>query len=185
MLNIERLLMNKLEIVGIVAACISLTSLCFKTTTIKGTIYMRLLNLVGCAIFVVYGFILPAYSTGISNIFCVVINFIYLIKAIREEKQMFKHHSRARIHKRCKKVAKYILKTGCTIREAASEFEYSKSQCFVDMTVTLPSIHRNLALKVNEVLERNKKERAIRGGMATCYKYAVQRGEIGTIQEGS
>lgn len=75
------------EIIGIVATLFVIASMCFKTTSIKGSIIMRSLNIVGSVIFVFYGFWLPAYSTGILNIILVIINCYHLITLINELKK--------------------------------------------------------------------------------------------------
>ena len=65
----------------------------------------------------------------------------------------------------------YILDTGATVRAAAKVFKISKSTVHKDVTERLyydnPQLHR----LVKEVLEKNKQERHIRGGMATKRKY--------------
>ena len=71
-----------IELVGIVATLFILTSMLFKTNTTKGAIIMRSINLVGSAIFVVYGSLLPAISTAILNAGLVIINTIHLIRLI-------------------------------------------------------------------------------------------------------
>lgn len=79
--------MSWVEIVGIVATVFILISMCFKTTTFKGSFYLRLLNLIGSVIFVVYGILLPAISTAILNGALVFVNFYYLVRLIRDRKK--------------------------------------------------------------------------------------------------
>lgn len=62
-----------IELIGIIATLFILTSMLFKTNTTKGAIIMRSINLVGSAIFVVYGSLLPAISTAILNAGLVII----------------------------------------------------------------------------------------------------------------
>ncbi len=76
-----------IEIIGIVATLFVIASMCFKTTSIKGSIIMRSLNIVGSVIFVFYGFLLPAYSTGILNIVLLLVNSYHLITLINELKK--------------------------------------------------------------------------------------------------
>ena len=79
-----------IELIGIIATLFILTSMLFKTNTTKGAIIMRSINLVGSAIFVVYGSLLPAISTAILNAGLVIINSIHLIRliiAIKKEKE--------------------------------------------------------------------------------------------------
>ena len=68
-------------------------------------------------------------------------------------------------------IADYIVETGATVRAAASVFGVSKSTVHKDMAERLPYINRNLYKEVHAVLETNKDERHIRGGMATKEKY--------------
>ena len=79
--------MNWIEILGIVAGAVILFSMLFKTTSYKGTVAMRSINMVGSVVFAVYGFLLPAYATGIMNACLVFINMFYLIKEIRDHKK--------------------------------------------------------------------------------------------------
>ena len=76
-----------IELVGIVATLFILTSMLFKTNTTKGAIIMRSINLVGSAIFVVYGALLPAISTAILNAGLVLINGFHLIRLLKIKKQ--------------------------------------------------------------------------------------------------
>lgn len=79
-----------IELIGIIATLFILTSMLFKTNTTKGAIIMRSINLVGSAIFVVYGSLLPAISTAILNAGLVIINTFHLIRliiTIKKEKE--------------------------------------------------------------------------------------------------
>jgi len=67
--------------------------------------------------------------------------------------------------------AKYILKTGATVRAAAKRFSVSKTTVHKDMRKRLTDIDRELSKQVDRVLIRNMQERHIRGGMATRRKY--------------
>ena len=67
--------------------------------------------------------------------------------------------------------AEYITETGQTVRAAAIRFGLSKSTVHKDMTTRLAEIDGLLFEKVRTVLDRNKAERHIRGGMATRRKY--------------
>lgn len=71
--------------------------------------------------------------------------------------------------------AHYIIETGATVREAAKEFHISKSTVHKDLQERLPLINYPLYLQVRVVLERNKQERHIRGGLATKQKYAARK----------
>ena len=68
-------------------------------------------------------------------------------------------------------IADYIVETGATVRAAASVFGVSKSTVHKDITERLRQINKVLGEQVAAVLETNKDERHIRGGMATKQKY--------------
>ena len=68
-------------------------------------------------------------------------------------------------------LAIYIIKTGATIRTTAKHFGISKSTVHKDLTQRLPQYNKGLYQKVRTVLELNKAERHIRGGLATKEKY--------------
>ena len=57
------------------------------------------------------------------------------------------------------------------MRNAAKKFSISKSTVHKDVTERLVKINPHLSLKVSEILEKNKSERHIRGGLATKEKY--------------
>ena len=69
-------------------------------------------------------------------------------------------------------IAAYIIENGATVRAAARRFEVSKSTVHKDMTQRLPDIDAQKAHEVEKVLQHNKQERHIRGGLATKRKYA-------------
>ena len=71
--------------------------------------------------------------------------------------------------------AEYITETGQTVRAAAIRFGLSKSTVHKDMTTRLAEIDGLLFEKVRTVLDRNKAERHMRGGMATYMKYKEKR----------
>lgn len=72
-----------IELIGTLASILILTSMCIKSTTVKGNILMRVINIIGSIIFVYYGYVLGAYSTILLNAVCVIIN-IYHIIAMRK-----------------------------------------------------------------------------------------------------
>ena len=78
------------------------------------------------------------------------------------------------LEKRACELAVYIIETGSTVRRAAKEFHISKSTVHKDISTRLPQFNRALYLQVKEVLDINKAQRHIRGGMATKNKYANQ-----------
>ena len=79
------------------------------------------------------------------------------------------------IEERVKKVATYIIETGSTVRQTAKVFNISKSTIHKDISERLEEINPALAIEAKKVLERNKEERHIRGGMATKLKYETKK----------
>lgn len=75
------------------------------------------------------------------------------------------------ISERAVSIGEYILDTGATVRAAAKKFHVSKSTVHKDVTERLVKINPQLAEKVHSVLDLNRAERHIRGGMATKKKY--------------
>ena len=75
------------------------------------------------------------------------------------------------IEERAIQVAQYIIETGDTVRGAARKFGISKSSVHKDVSQRLLTINRTLAMEVRKVLNKNKAERHIRGGLATKMKY--------------
>ena len=76
-----------------------------------------------------------------------------------------------RIEKRACDLAVYLIETGATVRAAAQHFGISKSTVHKDLSCRLPRINRNLYFQVRRILDFNKQERHIRGGLATRRKY--------------
>lgn len=72
---------------------------------------------------------------------------------------------------RCVKLGNYIVKNITTVRATAKKFGISKSTVHKDVKIRLKKIDLNLYEKVNKILEKNKQERHIRGGIATRKKY--------------
>lgn len=75
------------------------------------------------------------------------------------------------IEERVLGIAEYIIENGVTVREAAKKFGISKSTVHKDVTERLCFLNPSIALQVRRVLDRNKQERHIRGGLATREKY--------------
>ena len=75
------------------------------------------------------------------------------------------------IEERVLSLAEYIINTNATVRSAAKQFKVSKSTVHKDVTERLMEISPSLAAEVKQVLEVNKAERHIRGGLATREKY--------------
>lgn len=83
-----------IELVGIASTLLILVSMLFKTTTLKGSIFMRVLNLAGSVIFVVYGCLLPAISTAVLNAGLVIINAYHLALLIKDNKKEIKEEAK-------------------------------------------------------------------------------------------
>jgi putative DeoR family transcriptional regulator (stage III sporulation protein D) len=75
------------------------------------------------------------------------------------------------IEERALEIAKYIISSKTTVRDAAKIFGVSKSTVHKDVTERLPRINPSVALQVKEIMDQNKAERHIRGGRATKMKY--------------
>ena len=65
----------------------------------------------------------------------------------------------------------YIIEHNATVRQTAKQFGVSKSTVHKDLSERLPKFNRTLYLQVKAVLEVNKAQRHIRGGVATRRKY--------------
>ena len=75
------------------------------------------------------------------------------------------------LQKRACDLAVYMIETGATVRGAAGHFGISKSTVHKDLTDRLKNCNPGLYNQVRQVLDVNKQERHIRGGMATKRKY--------------
>ena len=75
------------------------------------------------------------------------------------------------IEERAVEVAKFIIHSNSTVRETAKKFGISKSTVHKDITDRVQKLDPELALSARKVLDVNKAERHIRGGMATKEKY--------------
>ena len=75
------------------------------------------------------------------------------------------------IEERAMGIATYIIENNATIRAAARQFGISKSTVHKDLSERLRRCNYSLYLQVKQVLDTNKAERHIRGGIATRNKY--------------
>lgn len=75
------------------------------------------------------------------------------------------------IEERAVNLAQYIIDSKDTVRGAAKKFGVSKSTVHKDLTERLAKINPALSKEVRQILDENKAERHIRGGMATKLKY--------------
>ena len=78
---------------------------------------------------------------------------------------------RENIEERAESLAAYIIENRATVRAAAKKFGVSKSTVHKDLQDRLPLFDRAKAVQVREVLDENKAQRHIRGGIATRKKY--------------
>ncbi|MCR5825372.1 MAG: sporulation transcriptional regulator SpoIIID [Oscillospiraceae bacterium] len=79
------------------------------------------------------------------------------------------------IEERAQALAVYIIENRATVRAAAKRFDVSKSTVHKDLQDRLPALNRALYAQVKEVLDENKAQRHIRGGIATRKKYKGDR----------
>ena len=78
------------------------------------------------------------------------------------------------IEERAVEIAKYIIDNNATVRQTAKQFGISKSTVHKDVTERLSQVNPTLAREARKVLDVNKSERHIRGGLATIEKYLHQ-----------
>ena len=75
------------------------------------------------------------------------------------------------MEERAERLAQYIIENRTTVRAAAQKFGISKSTVHKDLSERLPLYNRSLYLQVKAILDENKAQRHIRGGIATRKKY--------------
>lgn len=75
------------------------------------------------------------------------------------------------VEQRAVELAEYIIENKTTVRAAAKKFGVSKSTVFVDVSERLKKLNPSLYNDVRKILDVNKAERHIRGGMATKQKF--------------
>lgn len=78
------------------------------------------------------------------------------------------------IEDRVLEIARYIIDNNATVRGAAKVFNVSKSTVHKDVHERLLTVNRELYRECRAVLDKNKAERHIRGGLATREKYLKQ-----------
>ena len=79
------------------------------------------------------------------------------------------------IEERAVEIAAYIIDNNATVRQTAKQFDVSKSTVHKDVSERLLKLNPQLYREVKGVLEHNKAQRHIRGGMATREKYQHQK----------
>lgn len=75
------------------------------------------------------------------------------------------------IAQRVQELAVYMIESRATVRMAAKHFNVSKSTVHKDLSQRLPQYNKRLYQQVRDILETNKAERHIRGGLATKRKF--------------
>lgn len=110
------------------------------------------------------------HKTGYDNI--LIRRRIYILQTGRETPPQWGVLSvKGNMEERAQELALYIIENKATVRAAASRFGISKSTVHKDLSERLPAINRGLYQQVKEILNENKAERHIRGGIATRKKY--------------
>lgn len=99
-------------------------------------------------------------------------NPAYIVKTMSAGVSYMKDY----IEERAVEIAYYIIENKATVRQTAKTFGVSKSTIHKDVTERLLKINPALAAKARKVLDVNKSERHIRGGLATKEKYLHQQG---------
>ena len=74
------------EIIGIKGTVILVCSMLCNTRTRKGTLAMRILNGIACVFLIIYGLMVPAYSSAIANFLVLIVNTYYTYKVIKDDK---------------------------------------------------------------------------------------------------
>lgn len=85
--------------------------------------------------------------------------------------------AKAYIEERMVELAHFVIENKSTVREAAKKFYISKSTVHKDIVERLQVFDKKLYLEVKQVLDANKAERHLRGGMATRKKYRGNSGK--------
>lgn len=79
------------------------------------------------------------------------------------------------VEERAIMLGQYIIENQSTVRATAKKFNISKSTVHKDISERLQNINQQLYREAKKVLEKNKKERHIRGGLATKNKYRIKK----------
>ena len=79
------------------------------------------------------------------------------------------------VEERAAMLGTYIIESKATVRKAAQKLNISKSTVHKDVSERLKYINPRLYKEVKSVLELNKAQRHIRGGLATKRKYSEKR----------
>lgn len=83
-----------IELVGVAASVTILISMLFKSTTVSGNLWMRIINNIGSVLFVAYGFMLNAWSTVALNIIMFFVNGYHIWKLhMKKKEELLKDNS--------------------------------------------------------------------------------------------
>lgn len=82
------------ESIGIIGTLFILFSMCFKTSSFKATLWLRILNLLGSVLFVIYGALLPAISTAILNGGLILVNGFHIYLLIKDKEKEAKANTK-------------------------------------------------------------------------------------------
>jgi len=82
---------------------------------------------------------------------------------------------RSSLEERSCELAVYMIENRATVRAAAEHYGISKSTVHKDLTCRLPMLDRALSAQVRQLLDQNKAERHLRGGLATKKKYEYRQ----------
>ena len=74
-----------IEFIGIIGTILLIISMAWPTQSRKGTLLMRSINLISSVLFIIYGLLLSAWSTMLSNICICIIDIIWLLKVIKNK----------------------------------------------------------------------------------------------------
>lgn len=80
-----------IELIGIFASIFMVASLIFPSTSKKGNITMRSLNIIASLLFVLYGFMIPAYSTAVVNMLTIILNTFNIVKLVSNKPKGINH----------------------------------------------------------------------------------------------
>ncbi len=82
------------------------------------------------------------------------------------------------VEERAAMLGEYIIESKATVRSAAKKFGISKSTVHKDVSQRLKSVNPSLYKEVRQILENNKNQRHIRGGIATKNKYLMLKRKL-------
>ena len=94
-----------------------------------------------------------------------------MLHKIKQQEAGSEHRLKGNIEERAERLALYIIENRTTVRNTAKKFDVSKSTVHKDITERLAKSNPALAADARKILDINKSERHIRGGLATREKY--------------